>query len=74
MKKKMGGAGLYLVLILLLVTAIKVFNPPAATIPTKNFTQFVTEIQNDNLKSIKFDGANATFITKDEKTYSSRRG
>lgn len=69
MKKKMGGAGLYLVLILLLVTAIKVFNPPAATIPTKNFTQFVTEIQSDNLKSIKFDGANATFITKDEKTY-----
>ena len=69
MKKKMGGAGLYLVLILLLVTAIKVFNPPAATIPEKNFTQFVTDIQSDKIKSIRFDGANATFKTKDDKTF-----
>ncbi len=70
MKKKMGGAGLYLVLILLLVTAIKIFNPPATTIPEKNFTQLVSEIQSDNVKSIKFDGANTTFITKEDKKYS----
>ena len=69
MKKRMGGVSLYLVLILILVVAIKVFNPPATTVPEKNFTQFVNEIQSDNLKSVKFDGRNAVYKTKDDKTF-----
>ena len=53
MNKKFGGAGFYIVLILVLLTTIKFFSPPATTIEEKSFTEFVSELDKGNVKSVK---------------------
>lgn len=52
MNKKIGGAGFYIVLILVLVLTIKFFSPPVNTVDEKSFTEFVTELDKGNVKSI----------------------
>lgn len=52
MNKKIGGAGFYIVLILVLVLTIKFFSPPVNTVDEKSFTEFVTELDKDNVKSV----------------------
>lgn len=69
--KKVGGAGLYLGLIILLVVGIKVLNPPAQAIPEKTFTEFVTQIESGKVENIKFNGPKAEYETKDKNTYTS---
>ena len=52
MNKKYGGVGFYIVLIVVLVLTIKFFSPPASTVDEKSFTEFVTELDKGNVKSI----------------------
>lgn len=52
MNKKIGGAGFYIVLILVLVLTIKFFSPPVNTVDEKSFTEFVTELDKGNVKSV----------------------
>ena len=52
MNKKYGGVGFYIVLIVVLVLTIKFFSPPANTVDEKSFTEFVTELDKGNVKSI----------------------
>lgn len=52
MNKKFGGAGFYIVLILVLILSIKFFGPPANVVEEKSFTEFVTELEKDNVKSV----------------------
>lgn len=52
MNKKFGGAGFYIVLILVLIFSIRFFGPPANVVEEKSFTEFVTELDKDNVKSV----------------------
>lgn len=52
MNKKFGGAGFYIVLILVLILSIRFFGPPANVVDEKSFTEFVTELEKDNVKSV----------------------
>ncbi|WP_277219025.1 ATP-dependent zinc metalloprotease FtsH [Peptoniphilus vaginalis] len=52
MNKKFGGVGFYIVLILVLILSIKFFGPPANVVEEKSFTEFVTELEKDNVKSV----------------------
>lgn len=52
MNKKFGGAGFYIALILVLILSIKFFGPPANVVEEKSFTEFVTELEKDNVKSV----------------------
>lgn len=52
MNKKFGGAGFYIVLILVLILSIRFFGPPANVVEEKSFTEFVTELEKDNVKSV----------------------
>lgn len=52
MNKKFGGAGFYIVLILVLILSIRFFGPPANVVEEKSFTEFVTELDKDNVKSV----------------------
>nr|AHZ59608.1 clan MA family M41 FtsH endopeptidase-like metallopeptidase [Trichomonas vaginalis]AHZ59609.1 clan MA family M41 FtsH endopeptidase-like metallopeptidase [Trichomonas vaginalis]AHZ59610.1 clan MA family M41 FtsH endopeptidase-like metallopeptidase [Trichomonas vaginalis] len=52
MNKKFGGAGFYIILILVLILSIKFFGPPANVVEEKSFTEFVTELEKDNVKSV----------------------
>lgn len=52
MNKKFGGVGFYIVLILVLVLSIRFFGPPANVVEEKSFTEFVTELEKDNVKSV----------------------
>jgi len=52
LNKKIGGAGFYIVLILVLVLTIKFFSPPVNTVDEKSFTEFVTELDKGNVKSV----------------------
>lgn len=52
MNKKLGGAGFYIVLILVLILSIRFFGPPANVVEEKSFTEFVTELEKDNVKSV----------------------
>ncbi len=52
MNKKFGGAGFYIVLILVLILSIRFFGPPANVVEEKSFTEFVTELERDNVKSV----------------------
>lgn len=52
LNKKFGGAGFYIVLILVLILSIKFFGPPANVVEEKSFTEFVTELEKDNVKSV----------------------
>ena len=52
MNKKFGGAGFYVVLILVLILSIRFFGPPANVVEEKSFTEFVTELDKDNVKSV----------------------
>ncbi|WP_454207522.1 ATP-dependent zinc metalloprotease FtsH [Peptoniphilus sp. Marseille-Q6390] len=52
MNKKFGGAGFYIVLILVLILSIRFFGPPANVVEEKSFTEFVTELEKDDVKSV----------------------
>lgn len=52
MNKKFGGAGFYIVLILVLILSIRFFGPPANVVEEKSFTEFVSELEKDNVKSV----------------------
>lgn len=52
MNKKFGGAGFYIVLILVLILSIRFFGPPANVVEEKSFTEFVTELEKGNVKSV----------------------
>lgn len=52
MNRKFGGAGFYIVLIVVLVLTIKFFSPPVNTVDEKSFTEFVTELDKGNVKSV----------------------
>lgn len=52
LNKKFGGVGFYIVLILVLVLSIRFFGPPANVVEEKSFTEFVTELEKDNVKSV----------------------
>lgn len=52
LNKKFGGAGFYIVLILVLILSIRFFGPPANVVEEKSFTEFVTELEKDNVKSV----------------------
>ena len=52
MNKKFGGAGFYIILILVLILSIRFFGPPANVVEEKSFTEFVTELEKDNVKSV----------------------
>ena len=52
LNKKFGGAGFYIVLILVLILSIRFFGPPANVVDEKSFTEFVTELEKDNVKSV----------------------
>lgn len=52
MNKKFGGAGFYIVLILVLILSIRFFGPPANVVEEKSFTEFVTELEKENVKSV----------------------
>ena len=52
MNKKFGGAGFYIVLILVLILSIRFFGPPANVVEEKSFTEFVTQLEKDNVKSV----------------------
>lgn len=52
MNKKFGGVGFYIVLILVLILSIKFFGPPANVVEEKSFTEFVTELEKGNVKSV----------------------
>ena len=52
LNKKFGGAGFYIVLILVLILSIRFFGPPANVVEEKSFTEFVTELDKDNVKSV----------------------
>lgn len=52
LNKKLGGAGFYIVLILVLILSIRFFGPPANVVEEKSFTEFVTELEKDNVKSV----------------------
>lgn len=54
LNKKFGGAGFYIVLILVLILSIRFFGPPANVVEEKSFTEFVTELEKDNVKSVNF--------------------
>lgn len=52
LNKKFGGAGFYIILILVLILSIRFFGPPANVVEEKSFTEFVTELEKDNVKSV----------------------
>ncbi|MDD7352509.1 ATP-dependent zinc metalloprotease FtsH [Peptoniphilus sp.] len=52
MNKKFGGAGFYILLIVVLVLTIKFFSPPANAVEEKSFTEFITELDKGNVKSV----------------------
>lgn len=52
MNKKFGGAGFYILLIFVLVLTIKFFSPPANAVEEKSFTEFITELDKGNVKSV----------------------
>lgn len=52
MNKKFGGAGFYIILILVLILSIRFFGSPANVVEEKSFTEFVTELEKDNVKSV----------------------
>nr|AHZ59611.1 clan MA family M41 FtsH endopeptidase-like metallopeptidase [Trichomonas vaginalis] len=52
MNKKFGGTGFYIILILVLILSIKFFGPPANVVEEKSFTELVTELEKDNVKSV----------------------
>ncbi|WP_276317177.1 ATP-dependent zinc metalloprotease FtsH [Anaerosphaera multitolerans] len=67
MNRKTSGITFYLMLILLVLLAIRVFNPPATEIKELSFTDFVSEINSGNVKSIKFNGDVASYELKEGK-------
>ncbi|MCI5642875.1 MAG: ATP-dependent zinc metalloprotease FtsH [Peptoniphilus sp.] len=52
LNKKFGGAGFYILLIVVLVLTIKFFSPPANAVEEKSFTEFITELDKGNVKSV----------------------
>ncbi len=71
MKKRFGGASFYLALIVVLIFAIRFFNPPSGTIENKSFTNFVEDINknstNKNIKEITIDQDERTaLVTKED--------
>lgn len=52
MNKKFGGAGFYILLIVVLVLTIKFFSPPANAVEEKSFTEFITELDKGNVKRV----------------------
>lgn len=54
MKRKAGGVGFYILLILLLVSTIRYFSPPTNAVEEKSFTELVQEIDKDNIVKIHF--------------------
>jgi cell division protease FtsH len=54
LKRKAGGVGFYILLILLLVSTIRYFSPPTNAVEEKSFTELVQEIDKDNIVKIHF--------------------
>ncbi|MET3616795.1 cell division protease FtsH [Peptoniphilus olsenii] len=52
MRKKAGGFGFYILLILLLVMTIRYFSPPVNTVEEKSFTEFVQELDKNNIVKV----------------------
>ena len=72
MNKKFGGAGFYIVLILVLILSIRFFGPPANVVEEKSFTEFVTELDKDNVKSVSLQNgidSIATVKLKNDDTF-----
>ena len=69
MNRKTGGVTFYLLLIMLVLIGIKVFNPPAESIPEQSMTGFIQEIKKGDIKSVNFNGDNAIYETKNNKSY-----
>lgn len=67
----MGGTSFYIVLIILLIIAIRFFKTPTENIEVKSFTDFVTQLNQDQVKSVNLDNSTALVKTKDGKEYSS---
>lgn len=72
MNKKIGGAGFYIVLIIILIATIRFFSPPVNTVEEKTFTQFVQELDSGNIVSVKLQNgvdSIADVKLKDGKTF-----
>ncbi|MGO1581237.1 MAG: ATP-dependent zinc metalloprotease FtsH [Peptoniphilaceae bacterium] len=69
MNRRMSGVGLYAMLIILIFLGIRLFSPPATTIEKVTATKYVQELENNNVKKVKYDKKNVTYITKDDKAY-----
>ncbi|WP_036729952.1 ATP-dependent zinc metalloprotease FtsH [Peptoniphilus mikwangii] len=69
MNKRVSGVTLYIALIFLILIGFKLFNPPVETIPETSVTEFVRELEKENVKSIDFESGRVTYITKDAKSY-----
>ena len=52
MNKRFRGAGFYILLLAVLIIAMRFFSPPAKNIPTKSFSEFITELQDGEIKSV----------------------
>lgn len=52
MKRRAGGVGFYILLILLLVSTIRYFSPPVNTVEEKSFTEFVQELDKGNIVNV----------------------
>ena len=60
MNKRFRGAGFYILLLAVLIIAMRFFSPPAKNIPTKPFSEFITELQQGEVKSV-VTGANRVY-------------
>lgn len=69
LNRRMSGVGLYAMLIILIFLGIRLFSPPATTIEKVTATKYVQELENNNVKKVKYDKKNVTYITKDDKAY-----
>ncbi|MDO5713056.1 MAG: ATP-dependent zinc metalloprotease FtsH [Tissierellia bacterium] len=53
MKRRMGGTGFYIILLLLLVGAIRIISPPSQTVPEKSYDQLVKAIDSREADTIE---------------------
>lgn len=72
MKKGVGGLSFYIMIILLIIFGIRIFNPPAGGMETKNFTEFSSDL--DKAGAIKAVNINedrriAIVTLSNDKTY-----
>jgi len=72
LNKKIGGAGFYIVLVVLLIATIRFFSPPINTVEEKTFTEFVQELDSGNIVTVKLQNgvdSIADVKLKDGKTF-----